>query len=116
MEPGFSAILAVMAGGAFGGMARAWLCTRIHGAAGVMLVNGTGSLALGYLAARAAPESALWLFLATGVLGAYTTVSGFALQTLQMWQSGARFRAAANVAGSVTMAVAAAALGLWAGL
>lgn len=116
MEPGLGSILAVMAGGAFGGMARAWLCTRIRGAAGVMLVNGTGSLALGYLAARAAPDSALWLFLATGVLGAYTTVSGFALQSLQMWQGGARFRAAANVVGSVAVALAAVALGLWAGL
>lgn len=105
-----------MVGGAFGGTARAWLCARIRGAAGVMLVNGSGSLALGYLAARAAPDSALWLFLATGVLGAYTTVSGFALQSLQMWQAGARRRAAGNVVGSVAVAVAAAALGLWAGL
>jgi len=56
-----------------------------------------------------------WLFLATGVLGAYTTVSSFALNTVQMWQSGGRARAVANVAGSVMLSVVAVALGFWLG-
>lgn len=112
MEPDVAAILAIIAGGALGGGVRGWVCARLAGPGGVLAVNASGSLALGVLAATAAPGSALWLFLATGVLGAFTTVSSVALHSVQMWQAGARGRAVANVAGSVGLALGAVALGL----
>ncbi|MCC1481366.1 fluoride efflux transporter FluC [Roseibaca sp. Y0-43] len=102
---------AVFLGGALGGLARAWLATRLTGAGGLLAVNTSGSFALGWLAATVAPESAVWLFWATGVLGAYTTVSSFALQSVQMWLEGARGRASANVIAAVVLSVAAVALG-----
>lgn len=108
-------VLAIIAGGALGGLVRNWICARLSGARGIALVNATGSLALGALAANAAPGSLLWLFMATGVLGAYTTVASFALDTVLMWQAGGRALAVANVAGSVMLSVAAVALGFWLG-
>jgi len=115
MKPEIMVVLAIIAGGALGGFVRNWICMRLSGARGIAIVNATGSLALGLLAANAAPGSLIWLFLATGVLGAYTTVSSFALNTVQMWQSGGRARAVANVAGSVMLSVVAVALGFWLG-
>ena len=47
----------------------------------------------------------LWLFCATGVVGAYTTVSSFALMTLRLWQDGARRQAVANVVISTGLVV-----------
>ena len=115
MDASLIAMGAIMAGGALGGLARAWLGTWIGGVWGLLAVNATGSFALGVLAAQAAPDSALWLFCATGVVGAYTTVSSFALMTLRLWNDGARGRAVANVAGSTGLALGGAALGLWLG-
>jgi CrcB protein len=115
MELTVSSALAVFLGGALGGLARAWLATRISGAGGLLVVNISGSFALGWLAATVALDSTVWLFCATGILGAYTTVSSFALQTVQMWQAGVQAQAIANVAASVAMSVCAAALGVWLG-
>lgn len=115
MEFSFAAGLAIFLGGAIGGSVRAWLSARIPGATGLMLVNGSGSFALGLLAANAELDSAVWLFLATGVFGAFTTVSSFALQTVQMWQAGAQWRAVFNTAGSAAISVIAVVLGLWLG-
>ena len=115
MKPEIMAVLAIIAGGALGGLVRSWICTRLSGARGIAVVNTTGSLALGVMAANVAPGSLVWLFLATGVLGAYTTVSSFALNTVQMWQAGGHARAVANVAGSVMLSVAAVAFGFWLG-
>lgn len=108
-------ILAIMAGGALGAVARGWVCARVAGPVGVLVVNASGGLLIGVLAAQAAPDSALWLFAMTGVIGAYTTVSAFALQSVQMWQAGKPWMALANGAGSVVVAVSATALGMWSG-
>ena len=82
------------------------------------LINITGSLAMGlligYLALRADgswPQS-LRLFLATGVLGGYTTFSTFSLDALTLIERGQTGAAFAYVAGSVALGL----LGLWAGL
>jgi len=115
MEPDFGSVLAVLTGGALGGLGRAWLCARLTGARGVAAVNVTGSFAMGLLVAHAAPGSLVWLFAVTGILGAYTTVSSFALNTVQMWQSGAYLWAGINMAGSVMLSVGAVALGFWLG-
>jgi CrcB protein len=50
--------------------------------------------------------------LVVGILGSYTTVSSFSLQTLTLLRSGEPGRAAANVAASVSLCPAAAAAAL----
>ena len=45
----------------------------------VLFVNLAGSIAIGAAAARVARGSLAWAFIVTGVLGGFTTMSGFAL-------------------------------------
>ena len=52
------------------------------------------------------------LFLATGVLGGYTTFSAFSLDTALLWERGEVALAAVYVIGSVALSIA----GLFAGL
>ena len=52
------------------------------------------------------------LFLATGVLGGYTTFSAFSLDTALLWERGEVALAALYVIGSVALSIA----GLFAGL
>ena len=56
--------------------------------------------------------SSLRLFLATGVLGGFTTFSAFSLDAVAIYQRGEPIMAALYVAGSVVLSIA----GLWAGL
>ena len=83
---------------------------------GTLLINITGSLVMGLTAAYFAfkgDASQHWrLFLATGVLGGYTTFSAFSLDAALLWERGAVGQAAAYLAGSVVLAI----LGLFAGL
>ena len=112
----------VMLGGALGGVARVLLnetVTRLLGSDfpwGTLVVNVSGALLIGGLAAIAMVGNTLlpptaWAFFAIGVLGSYTTVSSFSLQTLTLLQRGARGTALANVLLSVCLCVGAAALG-----
>lgn len=112
----------VMLGGALGGVARVLLnetVTRLLGSDfpwGTLVVNVSGALLIGTLAAIAMVGVTLltptaWSFLAIGVLGSYTTVSSFSLQTLTLLHRGARAAALANVLLSVCLCVGAAALG-----
>jgi CrcB protein len=78
--------------------------------------NVTGSLVMGLLAGYFAfkgDASQSWrLFLATGVLGGYTTFSAFSLDAALLYERGALGLAALYVAGSVALSIA----GLFAGL
>ncbi len=83
-----------------------------------VIINVTGSifmgLLVGYLAFRA---GAAWtqgvrLFLATGVLGGYTTFSTFSLEAVSLIERNAYLPAAAYVGGSVALGI----VGLFAGL
>ena len=110
---------AVALGGAVGGVARVWLSvvlTARFGAVlplGTLVVNVTGALALGWLAALALPGGgAVWLLLAVGALGSYTTVSTFAIETLGLWDDGRARAAAAYAALSLVLCLGGAALGL----
>ena len=79
---------------------------------GTFIVNVTGAFAIGAMAAiMRGPSSDAWLFWVTGLLGAYTTVSSFSLQTLALAREGASRQAFNNVAYSVAFSLAAAALG-----
>ena len=116
-------LLAVGLGGALGGMARFWISgvvARRLGEAfpwGTLVVNVTGAALIGVAAGLflAPPrpsvvEPAVWAALVVGILGSYTTVSSFSLQTLSLLRSGERGRAAANVAASVSLCPGAAAV------
>jgi len=47
----------------------------------------------------------------TGVLGGFTTFSAFSLDALRLWQAGQTTQALAYIAASVTLSLAAVALG-----
>jgi len=67
-----------------------------------LLVNLSGCGLAGLLAGSAwQSHEPLAGFLATGFLGSYTTVSSLSLESLGLWQSGRRGRAAAYVMASM---------------
>lgn len=83
-----------------------------------LFVNVTGSLAMGLLVGWLALKSseagqATRLFLATGVLGGFTTFSAFSLEVANMMRSGALAKAASYAGVSVLIGVGALFAGLW---
>jgi fluoride exporter len=83
--------------------------------AGTLFVNILGSTIMGLLAgwfAFRGGHETMRLFLATGILGGFTTFSAFSLDTVAMWQRGDYLMAAAYVAASVAVSVAGLSLGL----
>ncbi|WP_345698391.1 fluoride efflux transporter CrcB [Kitasatospora terrestris] len=76
---------------------------------GTFAVNVSGSLLLGLLVAVATPD--VRLLLGTGLCGALTTYSTFSYETLRLAESGARFYAVANVAGTLMAGLGAAYVG-----
>lgn len=112
--------LAVLAGGALGSVLRyaisgVWLVPRSLGFPwGTMLVNVTGSMALGFLARYFAPPTgshALFLFLTVGLCGGYTTFSTFTLDSFALVERGAALRAAVYLVASVVSSYAALVVG-----
>jgi CrcB protein len=83
------------------------------------LINVSGSLLMGlvagYFAFRGAgPSSVSWrLFLATGVLGGYTTFSTFSLEIALMIERGELGQAGIYAFGSLLLGVAGLFLGMW---
>jgi len=109
-------LLAVAIGGAVGGMARFWISGVVAHRIGerfpwgTLVVNFTGAALIGVAAGlflardlQSIAQPSLWAVLVVGVLGSYTTVSSFSLQTLALLRSGERARAVANVAASVSL-------------
>ena len=120
-------ILLVAAGGAAGGIGRFWisgLIAKRYGEEfpwGTLVVNVTGATTIGVLAAfMLMPETheprfaSAWALFAAGILGSYTTVSTFSLQTLALFQSGEVTHALANVLASTGLCVTGAAIGFFA--
>jgi CrcB protein len=109
------AYLWVGLGSALGGMGRFWIAGVIgqrYGDAfpwGTILVNVTGSFAIGVLAAAAGTDGRLHpklsplaaQFFMVGICGGYTTFSSFSLQTLKLIQAGSVSQAGANIVLSV---------------
>lgn len=85
---------------------------------GTLTVNVVGGLLMGILAGYFALRfhggggQELRLFLATGVLGGFTTFSAFSLDAMLLWERGDILGAAAYVALSVVLSIAALAGGL----
>ncbi len=84
--------------------------------AGTIIVNVVGSLAMGLLigilaAVPGGTSQNLRLFVATGVLGGFTTFSAFSLDALTLWERGQSGAAIAYVVGSVALSLAAIAAG-----
>jgi fluoride exporter len=120
--------LLIAAGGAAGGIGRFWisgLIAKRYGEDfpwGTLVVNVTGATAIGVLAAfLLLPEmheprfASAWALFAAGILGSYTTVSTFSLQTLALLHSGEVAHALGNVIASTGLCVSGAAIGFFAG-
>jgi CrcB protein len=92
----FWTTLCIGAGGAVGTMLRFWLSgviARSFGErfpAGTLIINVTGSIAIGIFAALTVPEGRVMVrplarqFFMIGICGGYTTFSSFSLQTLNL--------------------------------
>ncbi|AZS45860.1 MULTISPECIES: CrcB family protein [Microbacterium] len=76
---------------------------------GILLVNISGSFALGLVTA-ALPDAAF--LLGAGLLGGYTTFSTAMLDTVALWRDGERRASAFNAIGMLLLGVLAAGLGL----
>lgn len=129
-ETAMTAILALLpwvaGGAAVGGVLRhvvTMACARRFGERfpwGTLAVNVSGCLLAGLLLAGAARHPDLgaretWVFGAVGLIGAYTTVSSFSLQVLDLARRGASAAAAAYVAASLVLCLLAAGVGFAAG-
>jgi fluoride exporter len=113
----------VALGSAIGGVARFWLANLIaerwSGPLpwGTIIVNVTGSLAIGLLAAMTTTGGRWQLdprwvpFLMSGVCGGYTTFSAFSLQTLVLAQQQQFWHALGNVLLSSVLCLASVWLG-----
>ncbi|MBS0233898.1 MAG: fluoride efflux transporter CrcB [Proteobacteria bacterium] len=110
-------------GSALGGMARYWLSGVIavlFGETfpwGTLIVNITGSLIIGFIAALTGPDGRLLVsttarqFMMIGLCGGYTTFSSFSLQTLNLMNDGQWLYAALNIGASVFLCLIAVWLG-----
>lgn len=113
--------LAVMAGGAIGAGFRHLVgigALRIFGVGfpvGTLTVNIVGSFLMGVLVTAVLtrlPEAEWRLFLATGVLGGFTTFSSFSLDVAFLWERGESSTAAIYIVASVVVSIAAIFAGL----
>jgi len=117
-----STTLLIGAGGALGAMARyllsSWI-TQVMGTQfpwGILCVNIAGCFAMGLVAGaglQAIPLSdGMKAFLATGILGGFTTFSAFSLDAVQLVERGQSLDAAVYVMASVAGSIAALIAGL----
>jgi CrcB protein len=84
---------------------------------GTIAVNVAGSFAMGafieLLGRRFNASNELRLFVATGILGGFTTFSAFSLDFAVLWERGAAVPALAYAIASVAGSIFALFLGLW---
>ena len=115
-------IVLIAAGGAAGAVSRylvdAFVSERLGGAFpwGTLVINASGSFALGLLFALAIDRAILPASirgpLMIGFLGAYTTFSTLMLESWRLAEDGALVLAVANAAGSVILGLVAVFAGL----
>jgi CrcB protein len=113
----------VFVGAGTGGMLRHFMNIWIARFAGThfpyhtLAINITGSMVMGmvtaWFAMKGGTTGHLRLFLATGVLGGYTTFSAFSLDAVLLWERHEHLLAALYVGGSVAGSLLGLAVGLW---
>ncbi len=118
-------LLLVAAGGAIGAALRhlsGVAALRIMGAGfpwGTLFVNVLGSFIMGlfiaWMVKKTGVSTDIRLFVATGVLGGFTTFSAFSLDVANMVERGAMTSAFAYIAASVIISLVAVFIGLWFG-
>ncbi|MBL9122336.1 MAG: fluoride efflux transporter CrcB [Planctomycetaceae bacterium] len=120
-------ILCIAIGGAAGSLLRYFLGGIVQRSwdgwqgwffpAGTLLINVTGCLVIGMLAALFSGPVALReeyrVGLMVGLLGGFTTFSSFGLETFHLLSDGQRLAAAANVVLSCGLGIAAVMVGYW---
>lgn len=115
-------IIQVALGGATGAVGRyltGVLAVRLLGHGfpwGTLAVNVIGSFLMGLLVTVLAKKGGTHLspFLATGILGGFTTFSTFSLDAITIYERGQVMLAAGYVVASLVLSLAAIAIGLWA--
>ena len=113
-------LVQVALGGALGATIRhlsGVVATRLAGHAfpwGTLFVNVAGSFLMGVVVVVLARHGGAWLspFLATGLLGGFTTFSSFSLDAVTLFDRGQTALAALYVGASVVVCLAAIAAGL----
>jgi CrcB protein len=115
--------LYVAVGGALGSMARFWLANTmavLTGADfpwGTLLINVLGSFVISFFgmltgtSQRFAVPYEARIFVTVGLCGGFTTFSSFSLQTIELLRTGQPGRAVMYIAASVSLCLAACALG-----
>ncbi len=108
--------IALAIAGALGALARYWIGAAVGAVAfplATLGINTAGSFLLGVVLATAPRRwhATLTTAVAVGFLGAFTTFSTFAYETVALLRSGRAASAAAYVSASVLLGVAAAAAG-----
>ena len=113
--------LVVLLGGGLGSLARyvagSWIMVKYGGRfpVGTLIVNVSGSFLVGVLMTllteRLHPHPYWRLFLVVGILGGYTTFSGFEYDIFQTVRDGARWMGMLYLTGSVALGY----LGVWLG-
>jgi len=105
----------VGAGGALGAILRFGLSRVFSSLAlpwGVFAINVVGSFLLGVVLGQQMKQglsSSMMYFLATGLLGAFTTFSALSWENLQLWERGSYGILVVSVVGQIVLG----AVGLW---
>ena len=114
----------VALGGALGTLGRYWLSAIVAGLFGelfpwgTLLINITGSFAIGFFATVTDPDGTLLVrpemrtFFMIGICGGYTTFSSFSFETFALIQERSFFLALANMVGSVALGQLAVVVGI----
>jgi CrcB protein len=118
-------LLLVAAGGAIGASLRhlsGMAAVRLFGTGfpwGTLFVNVFGSFLMGlfiaWMVKKTGVSNDVRLFMATGILGGFTTFSAFSLDVANMVERGAMSSAFVYIAASVIISLAAVFIGLWFG-
>lgn len=115
-------VLAIGIGGAIGSLLRFWMSGWVHALAGrgfpygTLTVNVLGCLAMGVLfvllTERFSDNAVLRAGMLIGVLGGFTTFSSFSIETFNLIEQGAHFKALTNMALSLALCVGATWIGV----